>query len=194
MAEWEDYLVGGNDILGDKYNVTSGDELSIVEKNNVIKKLSILYQNGIKGNFDVEHLINIHTFLFKETYEYAGIKYMDIIKDKEELSNLLNEMNNRNINPDVKFNLASYLSEYYFKLIKFHPFREGNGRTIREFIRELVLVKFPNYELDYSLMDIRNFKLGIVDYKEFPSMLSYEMYKALIEKEKYENSSYNRIS
>jgi len=32
-----------------------------------------------------------------------------------------------------------------------HPFREGNGRTIREFIRELSL--YNNYETDWNNVD-----------------------------------------
>jgi len=32
-----------------------------------------------------------------------------------------------------------------------HPFREGNGRTIREFIRQLAL--YCGYDINWSLID-----------------------------------------
>ena len=52
--------------------------------------------------------------------------------------------------------LIKYLAYYYGELNMIHPFREGNGRTLRTYI--LLLVKelnkyfsFGDFEIDYSL-------------------------------------------
>ena len=42
----------------------------------------------------------------------------------------------KEVNENNKFEVARYISDLYISLINIHPFREGNGRTIREFIRE----------------------------------------------------------
>ena len=54
-----------------------------------------------------------------------------------------------------KETLEAYLGKYYLDLNIIHPFREGNGRTLREFLREYVIVinkiLKTNYYLDYNL-------------------------------------------
>lgn len=54
-----------------------------------------------------------------------------------------------------KETLGAYLGKYYLDLNIIHPFREGNGRTLREFLREYVIVinkiLKTNYYLDYNL-------------------------------------------
>lgn len=64
-------------------------------------------------------------------------------------------------------------------MIRIHPFREGNGRTIREFLREFTSYKFPDYQLDLSKIDKKNFLIGVVDHDTYPSLLIYEIYNAL---------------
>ena len=49
----------------------------------------------------------------------------------------------------------SFLTDYYITLLNIHPFRDGNGRSIREFLREFTKVKtselgLGNYDLDWS--------------------------------------------
>ena len=75
------------------------------------------------------------------------------------------------------------MGEFYRELIYIHPFREGNGRSIREFLREFAEYKF-NYQLDYSKIDKKNFLLGITDKNNYPLLLAYEIYNAMEEKEK----------
>ena len=65
-----------------------------------------------------------------------------------------------------------------------HPFREGNGRSAREFLREFVLDKNEklnfNFELDFSKMNKEEF-LRAVQYRYvWPSLLEEEFYKALV--------------
>ena len=78
---------------------------------------------------------------------FCGKSYIyfdDIPEEKSNLEDQLNELLNKlskdnlkNLNKeDMSKKLAYYMSE----LNVLHPFREGNGRTIREFIRELAFV------------------------------------------------------
>ena len=72
------------------------------------------------------------------------------------------------------------LGDLYYELIMIHPFREGNGRTIREFLREFVKYKITGYELLYSKINKDNFLLGITERDTYPLLLAYEINNALI--------------
>ena len=189
MAEWKDYMMEGTEVLKNKFGIVSEEELKEVETEIVVEKLSYLYINGMPGNFDAKHLCAINRFLFEDIYDFAG-KYreVDMFKvtgfEKNEnikglLANLFDNFNNRNVKNDP-FSIGLYLGDYYYALIKIHPFREGNGRTCREFIRQLVLAKFPQYQLDYTKIDKENFLLGAIYHDQYPSLLGYELSKALV--------------
>ena len=46
---------------------------------------------------------------------------------------------------------AENLAKLYKRLIQIHPFREGNGRTTREFLREYVESRNKYFDVDYYL-------------------------------------------
>ena len=86
-----------------------------------------------------------------------------------------------------KEELAEFLAEYYVVLLDIHPFREGNGRTIREFLREFVLARTANFELDWSEVDSKNIDEAIVNAKFFRAPIVIEFFKALNKREKVNN-------
>lgn len=193
MAEWEDYVIDGTNILKNKYNISSLEELTKLETSLVVSKLSYLYIHGMKGNFDENHLCEIHKFLFDDLYEFAG-EYREVdmrkitvfiphTEIKTRLKKLFTEMNSKSVNINNKFEIAQYVADYYYGLIEIHPFREGNGRTSREFIRQLVLARFSEYELDYTKINKENFQIGVINHERYPLLLAYEIYNALVEKE-----------
>lgn len=191
MGNWDDYVYS-NGVLKNKFGITVQDELTNVENKIVVYRLAQLISKEvtIDGNFNSKYLQNIHYFLFKDLYDFAGLyREVDIFKTTgflnyekipEELENLITNMNQIQV-INSKFMIADYLANYYYKLIEIHPFREGNGRSIREFIRELTSYKFPEYELDYSLVDKRNFLDGVIYHSSYPSLLTGEIYNALTE-------------
>lgn len=191
--EWEDYIIGDTNVLKNKLGITDRFELQKKETEIVVSKLAYLYMRGMKGNFDQNHLCAIHKFLFEDIYEFAGkFREVDIFKDSDafvhyediekSLYDLFNEMNHKEVNVNNKFEIAKYLADYYYKLIEVHPFREGNGRSTREFMRQLVLKKFGDYELDYTKINKKNFKLGYIERKQYPLLIAYEFYNGLVEK------------
>ena len=118
-----------------------------------------LEKQGITGNFDIHHFISIHKFLFEDIYDFAGLfRTENIAKDyfqfaswqyiKDELNRLLNQLKNENFLDGLsKEYFAKRLAYYWSELNVLHPFREGNGRTIREFLRQLSLKN--NYILNF---------------------------------------------
>lgn len=60
-----------------------------------------------------------------------------------------------------------------------HPFREGNGRTIREFMRQFTSYKFPGYTIDFTKMNKKNLLLGVVERNNYPLLLAFEINNTL---------------
>lgn len=150
----------GTNILINKLNIKDGEKLSKYEAKITAAKSLALRQKGITGNFDVEHFKSIHKFLFEDIYPFAGILRDENISKGEfrfasfeyiesELNRLMEELKSENYLEGLnKEKLAKRLAYYLSELNVLHPFREGNGRTTREFIRQLALKN--GYKLNLS--------------------------------------------
>lgn len=145
------YCYPGTDVLVNKLNIKDKSTLQKFEAKITAAKLLALRQKGIIGNFDAKHLNQIHTYLFEDIYPFAG-KYRNenIAKGvfrfaeweyiEPELNRLLNGLKEENYLACLSREaLAERLAYYLSELNVLHPYREGNGRTIREFLRELAL-------------------------------------------------------
>lgn len=80
---------------------------------------------------------------------------------------------------------AFRLGKYYYEIIYLHPFREGNGRSIRSFLRDFVVQKSKNkscgpLDLDYTKLDKNNLILGTALRYIYPSYVEMEFVKGLV--------------
>ena len=159
------YTYKGTNVLKNKLNIKSEEKLKEYETKVVALKLASIDKANIKRTFDKNHLINIHKYLFEDVYDFAG-KYRkeNITKENFRFSeyyyiedNIDYVFNKIKIDELKKLSfdeLIKKLSEIMTDLNVLHPFREGNGRTTREFVRELL------NELGY---DIKWFKIDYND-------------------------------
>ena len=123
--------------------------LEQLERTTVAVRIDQLKTNPIKGNFDLTHLQKIHRHLFQDIYDWAGeIRRVDISKGNsrfcsyhliqsysETIAKKIQQLQWKNISPEqFSHQMAYFLGEYN----AIHPFREGNGRAIREMIGQLV--------------------------------------------------------
>ena len=145
------YCYPNSDVLVNKLNIHDNKTLHKYEAKITAAKLLALRKKGITGNFDVKHLNSIHTFLFEDIYPFAGkfrneniakgvFRFAEYEYIEPELNKLLNKLKEENFLANLTKNkLAEKLAYYLSELNVLHPYREGNGRTIREFIRQLAL-------------------------------------------------------
>ena len=143
------YCYKNSDVLINKLDIKDNKRLEEFERKIVLAKLYELRQNNQIGNFDIEHFVGIHKFLFEDIYPFAGLfRTENIAKGnfsfaeweyiEDELKKLLNQLKEENYLQNLDRNtFIKRLSYYMAELNVLHPFREGNGRTIREFIRQL---------------------------------------------------------
>ena len=139
-------------ILRNLADIKDHDVLLFVESAAVAKRLQELNENPIKIK-GIESLFAIHNHLFQDIYSWAGKKRkVEISKDGKQFFPTKNFENAysfidtlisdyKKTRKNNKQQLAEKLAEILDNLNYLHPFREGNGRTQREFLRILALEK-----------------------------------------------------
>jgi cell filamentation protein len=139
-------------LLKNLQDITDPDVLLFVESGAVTKRLQELSQRPIKIK-GIDSLFEIHRYLFQDIYDWAGKKRLvEISKDGKQFfptshfDNALRYIDVlitdfKKIPKDNKRELAEKLAEILDNVNYLHPFREGNGRAQREFLRLLALDK-----------------------------------------------------
>lgn len=192
---WDAYLIDGTNVLKNKLGAVTREELSEKESEIVFNKMLSLHLQNPKCLMNTESLLNIHAYLFEDIYYFAGqIRNCSLSKDfhifidplsiKEVLKMTFEEYEEKINNVNSITEYAHVLARFYYALICAHPFREGNGRAIREFVREIVLEKnkvLPfQLQLDYSKMNKESLLLGTAQRYLYPSNIEMEFMKALV--------------
>jgi cell filamentation protein len=139
-------------LLRNLLDIADPDVLLFVESGAVTKRLQELYENPININ-GVDSLYQIHKHLFQDIYIWAGKKRtVEISKDGKQffptshfdnafryIDQLIAEF--KIIPKDNQKLLSEKLAVILDNVNYLHPFRDGNGRTQREFLRLLALEK-----------------------------------------------------
>ena len=143
-------------LLRNLQGITDADVLLFVESSAVSKRLQELYEYPliVKG---VNTLFEIHQHLFQDVYSWAGKKRtVEISKEGKQFfpTSFFNNafqyidqliLEYKSIPKRNKRGVADKLAEILDHVNYLHPFREGNGRSQREFLRLLA------FEKGYSL-------------------------------------------
>ena len=144
------YCYPNSDVLKNKIGIQDMEKLQRLERRLTMLRILELVDKPIQGKFDLQHLCLIHRYIFQDVYDWAGeIRKVDIAKGSmfcnvkfiesqaaEIFKKLKSEDYLQGLNEE---NTASRLAYYLSEINALHPFREGNGRSQREFIRTLTL-------------------------------------------------------
>jgi len=139
-------------ILKNLADITDPDVLLFFESGAVAKRIQELYEKPIKIKGS-DSLLSIHKHLFQDVYSWAGERRrVEISKGGKQffptthfdnafrfIDTLVSDY--KNITKTDKLHIAKKLAEILDNVNYLHPFREGNGRTQREFLRLLALEK-----------------------------------------------------
>lgn len=161
MTESTDpYLYPGTDVLKNLRDIRDSDILARFEAEATSRRIIQLINAPVLGSFDTARLKAIHKHIFQDVYTWAGqFRTVNISKGdhlfgaatfvEPAVNDLLQKLSAENylqaVDPKVFANRAGY---FLSEINAAHPFREGNGRTQREFIRELGL--HAGFEIDWS--------------------------------------------
>lgn len=155
------YCYSGTQVLINKLDLRDEQQLSAMEREISIVKAAVL-SSEITGEFDLEHLKNIHRFLFEDIYSWAGqIRTVDIAKGnifclvqfiESQFAGLYENLKKDNFlkdESDIEY-VSKKISFYLSELNVIHPFREGNGRTQRIYCQQLCM-NTGHFYLDFSM-------------------------------------------
>lgn len=144
-----------------------------IQDEEVLKETEALmtYINGAKleekplaGEFDFSHYKAIHRFLFSALYDWAGeICRVDISKKgtvfcpaaeiEDRAEKIFKRLKAHNFFMDLpKDDFVDEITDFYCVTNALHPFREGNGRTQRAFLTQLI--RNAGYAVNFSELDM----------------------------------------
>ena len=186
------YVYPGTTVLKNIPGIRNQEVLDRFEADRVGQRSLELIEHPPPGLFDISHLQQIHRYLFQDIYEWAGhFRTVDIAKGNsyfahvpyiqstlEDLFGKLSEEQHlRGVNQEA---FASRGAEILGTLNAVHPFREGNGRTQREFVRELA--DKNGYWVDWSKVSREElYKASDVSFMHADNTLFEELLKNAIE-------------
>ncbi|MEK4983599.1 Fic/DOC family protein [Bacillus sp. FSL K6-6540] len=131
-----------------------------VEGQLVQLRLNELLVNPIAGKLDLTYLQKIHAHLFQDVYPWAGkIREVAIHKEqttfclpayiKDNMDRINQEIVKLKCFENMDFpQFSTNLGRVWGDINYLHPFREGNGRSTREYIR--CIAANAGYEIDWS--------------------------------------------
>lgn len=149
--------------LINKLDIRDEKVLSSIEAKISLAKIAMLSEHPINGNFDFDHYKAIHKFIFEDLYNWAGQKRTVNISKKgtdfvnaqdiDEMSDkIFSRLKNLNYFQNQDFEtFVENIVDFYCTTNMLHPFREGNGRTQRVFLQQLI--RKNGYEINFSDFD-----------------------------------------
>lgn len=150
--------------LENKLGITSSAELAEAEEKISKKKAAELFENGYLENLEAgtyKALAEIHRFLFGEIYEFAGkLREVNIAKGNFRFAPVMylrEAIGNIEKMPQSSFD---EIIEKYVEMNVAHPFREGNGRSMRIWL-DMMLKKETGQVIDWRKVDKDDYLLAM---------------------------------
>ncbi len=141
------YLYEECPVLKNKLGIKTQEELDNAEADYVVYRLKDLTLNPMLGEYNTDHLLKMHYYLFQDLYEWAGeprvieiykeedvlggmsVEYSDPFDIVKDIHFVLMDMRNKGWKDMDRKEAARQFSNCLARLWKVHPFREGNTRT-----------------------------------------------------------------
>jgi cell filamentation protein len=150
--------------LENKLGITDSNDLYRVEEKNSKIKAIELFESGILDTFEVgtfAGLSKIHKYIFDEIYDFAGeLRTVNISKGGFRFVPVMYlEVALKNIDKMPQSNFDEII-EKYVEMNAAHPFREGNGRSMRIWL-DAILKKELKLVVDWSKVDKNDYLLAM---------------------------------
>lgn len=155
------YVYPGTDVLKNRRDIRDDRRLQVYEADATTRRLMELRERPLPLAFDAGHLRDIHRYVFQDVYAWAGqIRTVNISRSgqfpyafPERIEGAMNAALGKlrgegHLVPLDRMKFAARAAHYLGELNAIHPFRDGNGRAQREFIRQLA--QRSGHALDWS--------------------------------------------
>ena len=143
------YVYPGTNVLKNLRDIRNAEMLGKFEAIATTRRSIELEHATVEGRFDTQHLQAIQRHIFQDVFEWAGdFRTVNISKSGDPfafcdrivscLDNAFAELKREGwLSGNTVESFAVRGAYYLGEINAVHPFREGNGRTQREFIRQL---------------------------------------------------------
>ena len=146
------YVYEGSNVLKNKLNIKEQKLLSDAEADYVSMRLRELAVSPLRGNYNIQHFLQMHYYIFQDIYDWAGvprrvnieksepvlggmsIEYSDLMDIPKDIRTCLSALEDIDWKKYSVAEATSKFSESLAYLWKIHPFREGNTRTVITFM------------------------------------------------------------
>ncbi|WP_183130110.1 Fic family protein [Rhodococcus sp. SBT000017] len=149
---WAGYFIPGSSVLRNRVGATTREALAAAENDLVEVRVAELRNNpiAVMRTYDLDHLKALHKYLFQDVYLWAGeLRTVGIEKENESfmtpgdigrpVAYIAEQIaETKQLRSISNADLPGRLAEMYDFVNFAHPFREGNGRTQREFFDQLL--------------------------------------------------------
>jgi cell filamentation protein len=182
------YLYLGTAVLRNLAGLRDPKQLKDFETANTAKRITQLQLHPVNGPFDPAHLRALHYHIFQDVYPWAGnFRTVRLGKPafegdlpnwfipperlEQEATRICDQLARTNLlrrlsRADFSHQAARLLAD----LNSLHPFREGNGRTQRQFISDLT--RTAGHRIDFSVVsEERMIQASIEAFSGQPAML-----------------------
>lgn len=150
MTETTDpYVYPGTDLLKNLRDIRDPEKLNRFEARSTARRILELEHSAINGSFDTSHLKKVHAYIFQDVFAWAGqFRTVNISKGGHSFAHadfidgslraLLQKLSREHYLRGLgRLPFVARAAFFLAEINAVHPFREGNGRTQREFLRQL---------------------------------------------------------
>ncbi len=153
----------GTSILINKFNIRDENKLNEAETAITSARNTEWLSQSRMDTFNFCHYKTIHFYLFSDLYNWAGqIRTVNISKKgtrfcpaqkiEEHAALIFKRLKEQKFFHDLQHDeFVDEITDFYNNTNFLHPFREGNGRTQRTFLTQLI--RYVGYNIDWSAMD-----------------------------------------
>lgn len=151
-------------MLKNKLGIENEADLAKEEERITKIKARELFETGMLEKFEVgtfKSLCQIHKFLFEDIYEFAGtLRKENIAKNNFRFASLM--YLDEALEKIEKMSESNFdeIIEKYIEMNIAHPFREGNGRSMRIWL-DMILKNRINKVVDWSKVDKNDYLLAM---------------------------------
>ncbi|PCJ62738.1 MAG: cell division protein [Bacteroidetes bacterium] len=170
------YKYPNSDVLRNKLGLIDGKALADAE----IYLVSQRVRQGVPtGDFGLSHLQGIHKHLFQDVYDWAGqIRQVEFSKGdsgfhpKDRIEMAMADVQKRLASQQFlrglsREDFAKEAAEFIGDVNRTHPFREGNGRTQFQYLKQLG--KQAGHNIDLSRFEQKSWIQASIDANRFKS-------------------------
>ncbi|HFI0787005.1 TPA: protein adenylyltransferase Fic [Streptococcus suis] len=151
-------------VLENKLGIENSAELARLEEQISKKKAAQLFETGQLFQIEVgtfAGLANIHQALFEDIYDLAGkIRDVNIAKDNFQFAPRIFLEQSLAYVDKLPHETFEEIIEKYVEMNVAHPFREGNGRSMRLWLDHLLKLELGQV-VDWSLVDKEDYLLAM---------------------------------